>query len=185
MIARLMALLALKERAKVAVENAADAAVAVAIRVAIKLVAAVFLLIGFIYATLALYLYLVTIMEPWQAMGIVAGGVLVVGGVIFMMGSGGRAEEHPSEALPARRRAPPAAARTRPAAETGEPDAMAAMAAQGGEVGAALHDRLRRNPELAAAAALGAGLLIGRSPAARKALLAVISAILGAKAAKD
>ncbi|EKV28404.1 hypothetical protein C882_0978 [Caenispirillum salinarum AK4] len=189
MIARLMAVLALKERAKVAMENAAEAAVAVAIRIAIKLVAAIFLLIGFIYATLALYLYLVTVMEPWQAMGIVAGGILVIGVVIFLLGSGGAKGETAGEAAPREPRggrpaAPPPRTR-RPPGEPLEADPMAAMAARGGEVGVALHERLRRNPELAAAAALGAGLLIGRSPGARKALLALVSAALGAKAGND
>lgn len=189
MIARLMAVLALKERAKVAVENAAEAAAAAAIRIAIKLVAAVFLLIGFIYATMALYLFLVTIMEAWQAMGIVAGGVIVIGVIIFMLGSGGKkeaAEPHGSERAPARPSSPPQRSRAPASAGGGaDGDPMAAMMARGGEVGVALHERLRRNPELAAAAALGAGLLIGRSPAARRGLLALVSAALGAKASKD
>lgn len=62
---------------------------------------------------------------------------------------------------------------------------MAAMAARGGDVGIALHERLRQNPELAAIAALGVGVLIGRSPKARRAVLTLVSAALGARAGKD
>ncbi|MCA1941531.1 MAG: hypothetical protein LDL26_11075, partial [Caenispirillum bisanense] len=89
MIARLMALLALRERAKVAIHNAQEAAVEAAVRIAIKIVAAVFLLIGFIYGTIALYLWLATLLDAWAAMAIVAGIVLGLGLVVLMLGGGG------------------------------------------------------------------------------------------------
>lgn len=189
MIARLVALLAVKDRAKEALHNAQEAIAVALVRLVIKLVAAVLVLIAFIYGTIALYLGLATIMEAWAAMGIVAGAVLVLGIIVLLLsGGGGREPEqgHGHDTRGGRRSAPPPSARqpAPPPAGAGA-DPMAAMAARGGEIGVALHDRLRRNPEAAMAAAVAAGFVIGRSPSMRKLLLAGISAALGAKASHD
>lgn len=188
MIARLMALLALRERAKVAIHNAQEAAVEAAVRIAIKIVAAVFLLIGFIYGTIALYLWLATLLDAWAAMAIVAGIVLGLGLVVLMLGGGGgkdahgqgHAGERPARPHPA----PTAAGRARgapPAAATSD-DPMAALAAKAQIAGITVSEQLRRNPEMAVAAAVATGFLIGRSAGARKLLLAGLSAALGAQA---
>lgn len=188
MIARLMALLALRERAKVAIHNAQEAAVEAVVRIAIKLVAAVFLLIAFIYATIALFLWLATIFDAWAAMAIVAGAVLVLGLIILMLGGGGGGGERAHDAghHGSRRRPSPPAARGgqfgpgHPPPASGDP--MAVLAARGQEAGMVVADRLRRNPELAIGAAVATGFLIGRSAGLRKLLLAGVSAALGAQA---
>lgn len=187
MIARLMALVAVRERAKVAIHNAQEAAVEAAVRIAIKLVAAVFLLIAFIYATIALFLWLVTLMDAWAAMAIVAGAVLVLGLVILMLGGGGggsgsrRHDDHGGAGRPPARRGGGAPhAERRGAAADGDP--MSMLAARGQEAGIAVAERLRQNPEMAIAAAVATGFLIGRSAGLRKLLLAGASAALGAQA---
>lgn len=188
MIARVLAVLALKDRAKVAVDKVTEAAAAVAIRTAIMLVAVLFLLVGVIYVTIALFLFLETVLEPWQAMGIVGGAVIVVGAIIFMLGAGSRrrnVEHHDHGRASSQLNASAGRRRRSPTSNNADSASLAALAARGGEAGVALHERLRRNPEFAAAVAFGAGLLIGRSPAARRALLAVVSAVLGAKDDKD
>lgn len=187
MIARLIAVLALKERAKAAVHNAAETAAEAAIRIAIKLVAAVFLLIAFIYGTIALFFYLETLMEAWQAMGIVAAVVLVLGAVVLLLsggGGGGGRSGHDDHGR-SRGRPPAKAGDRRPAGRPQEApsgDPMVALTQKGNELGVALHQRLRDNPEAVMAAAAAAGFLIGRSPSLRKLLLAGVSAALGAKA---
>ncbi|SOD91050.1 phage holin family protein [Caenispirillum bisanense] len=188
MIARLMALLALRERAKVAIHNAQEAAVEAAVRIAIKIVAAIFLLIGFIYGTIALYLWLATLLDAWAAMAIVAGIVLALGLVVLMLGGGSGKEAHGHGAAGERpvrpHPAPTAAGRTRgaPPSAMASDDPMAALAAKAQMAGITVSEQLRRNPEMAVAAAVATGFLIGRSAGARKLLLAGLSAALGAQA---
>ncbi|GAA0582929.1 phage holin family protein [Caenispirillum bisanense] len=195
MIAKVVALLALRERAKVAVHNAQEAAVEAAVRIAIKAVAGVFLLIALIYGTLALYLWLATFMQAWAALGIVAAGLLVIGVVVLLLGggsgksrdAGGRASAPPPPRGAMAGGATAGAGAGLAAGGAHDPhgfggDPVGQLIAKGQDAGLAAYDHLRRHPETAIAAAVATGFIIGRSAGLRKVLLAGISAALGAQA---
>ncbi len=191
MIAKMVALLALRERARVAVHNAQEAAVEAAVRIAIKAVAGVLLLIALIYATLALYLWLATFMRDWAAMGSVAAGLLVIGGIVLMLGGGGKGRESgrpaPSSSSSSSHGAAIGAGAGLAAGQAREGHAFGAdpvgqLLAKGQDAGLVAYDHLRRHPETAIAAAVATGFVIGRSAALRKVLLAGVTAALGAQA---